>query len=406
MDGTRALLLHRRVHNSQQFNHEFTNGPAKLRAAFTYRCNRSVVAIPHDWHVDRRKEFANAYSTLNSFIENFNPKKPLGASVTVTLNNAHAVPQQFPQSAADKLLAQNASLKPLVELAKWMCEKPSSVCTSAAKRELETNQDRVRRLLREVLRHESVTSLVPTGLSHLLRGIVEKFKSSQDTCITFTEMRAVQEFSLEFFQALITVQQPPSISSHVRVLLIDLFELILTRYDTVRTMILHDETPPAQPIPNSYHPTKTGQAIYFRPDGLRLRTKRRVHGLDDSADGDGEKDTAVEFDGRCSKTFAASKGHSYMMFWLCPMHGHCWGFSTIYGNEGRKDVHDVLYEYLEKAPKTVFYDFACRCVALYSIVQVGLFMIKFLLSTIYRTLSYCVIYFCQFPLSFCIPFNV
>lgn len=36
------------------------------------------------------------------------------------------------------------------------------------------------------------------------------------------------------------------------------------------------------------------------------------------------------------------------------------GFHIIHGGEGRKDVHEVVYEYLQVAPRKLYYDFACK----------------------------------------------
>jgi len=36
------------------------------------------------------------------------------------------------------------------------------------------------------------------------------------------------------------------------------------------------------------------------------------------------------------------------------------GFHIIRGGESSKDVHEVLYQYLEKAPEAIYYDNACK----------------------------------------------
>ena len=63
------------------------------------------------------------------------------------------------------------------------------------------------------------------------------------------------------------------------------------------------------------------------------------------------------------------KNGAYLMFFLCPRHGHCWGtdvsrffansspgFHVIYGSEGRKDAHAVFFQHLKYAPKNIFCD--------------------------------------------------
>lgn len=279
--------------------------------------------------------------------------------------------QSFPESAAQELLKGNPALKPLIDLARWtVSADPSNICAYAtaatstqtaaeALQQLHKAQDRIRLLVREVFRVQSVTFLVPAHLSTFLDNCISSMRNGGG--IEYANLRVVQRLSNEFYNALVpffNAPQCPKMST-VMFLLIEVLQLVLSRYTTVRNLLLDDVVERAAPIPNSYNPPQTGQALYFRSDGLRVRTKRRVQGLDEGKDVDDDADP--EGEGTCSKTYAASKGHSYMMFWLCPLHGHCWGFSTIHGNEGRKDVHEVLYEYLDEAPKTVFYDFACRC---------------------------------------------
>ena len=62
----------------------------------------------------------------------------------------------------------------------------------------------------------------------------------------------------------------------------------------------------------------------------------------------------------CSKSFpvVSKRGTTYLFLWFCAAHGHCYGFHMIPGSEGRKDAANSLYCYLEKAPETIFYDFA------------------------------------------------
>ena len=48
-----------------------------------------------------------------------------------------------------------------------------------------------------------------------------------------------------------------------------------------------------------------------------------------------------------------------MFLWFCPLHGHCYGFHIINGQEGRKDPACSLYNHLENAPDVIYYDFAC-----------------------------------------------
>ena len=73
-------------------------------------------------------------------------------------------------------------------------------------------------------------------------------------------------------------------------------------------------------------------------------------------------DDDPEVDSACSKKFPSVSfgGFGYLFLWFCPIHGHCYGFHLISGGEGRKDPFSSLFKYMEKAPKHIFYDFACQ----------------------------------------------
>ena len=147
----------------------------------------------------------------------------------------------------------------------------------------------------------------------------------------------------------------PAISSLMQSLITALC-YIVDRFFTVYAMFV--ELPEAtlpQGIPNSYNPVQYGAAYYFNEFGNRLRNIRYVTGLAGSA-GSIHDEPPTEY---CNKDFEQSVGSAYLMFFFCPAHGHCWGFHIIDGKEGRKDVHNVLYSYLDQAPEMFFYDFAC-----------------------------------------------
>ena len=108
-----------------------------------------------------------------------------------------------------------------------------------------------------------------------------------------------------------------------------------------------------------YNPPKEGKAYYFNKSGDQLRSPRlfeidrKKTSKRDNFDDDPDK--------LCSKSFpmVSKRGTTYLFLWFCPAHGHCYGFHIIPGSEGRKDAANSLYCYLEKAPETIFYDFAC-----------------------------------------------
>ena len=50
---------------------------------------------------------------------------------------------------------------------------------------------------------------------------------------------------------------------------------------------------------------------------------------------------------------------AYLFLWICPRHGHCYGFHIIPGSEGRKDPAATVYTHMETPLKCIFYDHAC-----------------------------------------------
>ena len=132
--------------------------------------------------------------------------------------------------------------------------------------------------------------------------------------------------------------------------------------------------PAAGGIAGSNDPTLRGAFYTFNKGGVALRDGFKVTTLDES-DGP-KKASAFGFDEEpldpCEKGADKLASDSYCMFMFCPLHGHIWGKSTacemfltylgfhlIDGAEGRKDVHNVLYRYLNQAPQVMYYDFAC-----------------------------------------------
>ena len=72
-------------------------------------------------------------------------------------------------------------------------------------------------------------------------------------------------------------------------------------------------------------------------------------------------DDAPQVAPMCTKNFpkVSFGGYGYMFLFFCPIHGHCYGFHLISGDEGRKDAFSVMYKYMETSPEEIFYDFAC-----------------------------------------------
>ena len=130
--------------------------------------------------------------------------------------------------------------------------------------------------------------------------------------------------------------------------------------DQINTVHANNKpVPDSNPIPKSYNPTD-GCAYYFTPSGSQMRQmptyEIRGKSRNTNYDDDPEVDIA------CSKKFPSVSfgGFGYLFLWFCPIHGHCYGFHLISGGEGRKDPFSSLFKYMEKAPKHIFYDFACQ----------------------------------------------
>ena len=73
----------------------------------------------------------------------------------------------------------------------------------------------------------------------------------------------------------------------------------------------------------------------------------------------------------CSALSTAIFGVRYYFHFIEP-HVCVKGFHLIDGAEGRKDVHQVLFQYLKEAPEFMFYDFACS-LSEYSLNRAGNF---------------------------------
>ena len=130
--------------------------------------------------------------------------------------------------------------------------------------------------------------------------------------------------------------------------------------DHIKAVHLNNRpSPPIQCVPQSYNPTD-GCAYYFTPSGDQLCEMPTYHVSGKSKNSNYDDDPEV--DRACSKKFPSVSfgGFGYLFLWFCPIHGHSYGFHLISGGEGRKDPFSSLFKYMEKAPKHIFYDFACQ----------------------------------------------
>jgi hypothetical protein len=99
-----------------------------------------------------------------------------------------------------------------------------------------------------------------------------------------------------------------------------LFRYMLDRAKIVAELLKKDDTAAACAggISNAYRPFD-GIAYYFREDGLPSRDVVSVKGLDVSGP------SSKAHVGECTKNYAVPGGAAYVMYFLCPLHNHCWG---------------------------------------------------------------------------------
>ena len=112
--------------------------------------------------------------------------------------------------------------------------------------------------------------------------------------------------------------------------------------------------PETSEIPMSYRPD-TGVAYYFTESGNQVREAPTF-------EVDLKNPSLDVLDQRCSKKFprVTKGGFSYMFIWLCPRHGHCYGYHLIPNAEGKKDPFYSLYKYCKNLPECVVYDASCQ----------------------------------------------
>ena len=99
------------------------------------------------------------------------------------------------------------------------------------------------------------------------------------------------------------------------------------------------DTPPVTVIEWSYN-TESGACYYFTPHGnqIRRQPKYAIDAVNKNYD------DVPGVDEVCKKKFPSVSygGYGYMFLWLCPIHGHCYGFHLIACSVGRKDPFSSL----------------------------------------------------------------
>jgi len=189
----------------------------------------------------------------------------------------------------------------------------------------------------------AVDSILPFDVCQSLLSDIDDYEKTSEI------IKSMREYSYELSQ-LLMVTLGSELFPHV----VSLIKCIAGHVIKAHENDIEPE--PAQPIDGSYNPPKYGRAYYFNADGKQLRRLRKFP-VDDTDTGNYDNAPDIV----CEKRFpqVSKKGTSYLFLWFCPNHGHCWGYHIIPGSEGRKDPAASLYMFLEKAPKWLFYDFAC-----------------------------------------------
>ncbi len=200
---------------------------------------------------------------------------------------------------------------------------------------------------------DPLTSMVPNRYVNSLRQLINHLNGSQPKNPEFfnSEMYRLRVYSPEI-RDLIAASIAFSADGKCHPAVTDLISQIWFILQGLK------HVPPEDPVPQagSYNPAKYGVAFYFTPSGEKLRNIRTF-------DIDTEKDKP-DNEATCRKFFKKpqtfGKGNSQLFLWFCPIHGHCLGFHIMPGAEGRKDPYASLVSYREKAPKRLYYDFACQ----------------------------------------------
>lgn len=111
-------------------------------------------------------------------------------------------------------------------------------------------------------------------------------------------------------------------TDHLAVLLQKVLLHFVSRYEEVRARLGQDVPADASPIAGSHNPPLNGASYSFNEQGERVRNIRHVEDLD--------KLRQEEDNGPCSKLFPNLAGKSYVMFFFCPFHGHCYGTFQVW----------------------------------------------------------------------------
>lgn len=183
-------------------------------------------------------------------------------------------------------------------------------------------------------------------LDHL-RSILDVIERQEDTYLA----QALED--LRFYSRLFADVMQTCVDSgnnDVLEVVCNFFHCLLSQVEQIHAKDV--PVPDVQEIPNTYKP-ETGVSYWFTRSGCQVR-KAPVF-LE-------HKPNQDVLDAQCSKIYprVSRGGFSYMFTWLCPRHGHCYGYHLIPNQEGKKDPFYSLYKYCAKLPECVVYDASCQ----------------------------------------------
>ena len=206
-----------------------------------------------------------------------------------------------------------------------------------------------------LLKESSLTNIIPLEYIQQAQSLIDLYESQATIAMEIDQFVYLSKYFCPELGDLLYSSTKLSPDQRPSPCIVKLLEYIVCEIKSITA----SNVPPLETRTiHKYNPPKYGRAYYFSKSGNQIRKVR-------SFSIDLEKGPKENFDDtpdtHCQKSYpiVSKKGVTYLFLWFCPSHGHCYGYHIITGSEGRKDAANSLYTFLEKAPKYVFYDFAC-----------------------------------------------
>lgn len=226
------------------------------------------------------------------------------------------------------------------------------------------------RLLRECIKGHSVTTTISSEAADAILGLANSWVLNPDE----QERIRIGDACKDVARKLSAIYQPLALMLHCvsedystmwNALIPRFLKFYAHRQRDVYALLASDIPCPPETIAGTHNPVSNLGVYYLNPTGEKLRDVRFVNKMDVKTKRNyigKEKDM---YDDRpldaCEKKYVSTRGGDcYLFVAHCAFHEKCLGFHIITdGSEGRKDVHKVVYQYLARAPRRIFYDFAC-----------------------------------------------